>query len=222
LATGAIQALGGHTGTVLQAAFSPDGTLLATASNERTIRIWDMSTGKASVTLAELPDGGYVALSAAGYRLEGDLGNDLWWAIKLCRFEPGELDPYVPGLRRLSAKEPIPLLPGTRSGLQAGGDDGDRQVAGVGARRCGWRDGQGQLGGQDVGAEAVAGRGRGEGGRGGAKAGGGRGDRGAEGRVRQRLRAGRVQPSWSPGMVWAAAVPEPVKSDAWADTDQPG
>jgi hypothetical protein len=29
----------------------------------------------------------------------------LWWAIKLCRFTPGELDPYVPGIRRLPAEE---------------------------------------------------------------------------------------------------------------------
>jgi hypothetical protein len=42
-----------------------------------------------------------------GYKLEGDPTDDLWWAIKLCRFAPGELEPYVPGLRRLDASEPI-------------------------------------------------------------------------------------------------------------------
>jgi hypothetical protein len=30
---------------------------------------------------------------------------DLWWAIKLCRFGPGELDPYVPHLRQIADGE---------------------------------------------------------------------------------------------------------------------
>jgi hypothetical protein len=49
----------------------------------------------AAASAALLPDG--------GYKLAGDLRGALWWAIKLCRFEPGELDPYVDGLRRLPA-----------------------------------------------------------------------------------------------------------------------
>ncbi|HSZ29711.1 MAG TPA: hypothetical protein VK784_08145 [Pseudonocardiaceae bacterium] len=31
-----------------------------------------------------------------------------WWAIKLCRFTPGELDPYDPTIRRLPPDAPIP------------------------------------------------------------------------------------------------------------------
>ena len=34
----------------------------------------------------------------------------MWWAIKLCRFEPGELDGFVPGLRRVPTGEPLPLV----------------------------------------------------------------------------------------------------------------
>ncbi len=37
----------------------------------------------------------------------GDPGRSLWWAIKLCRFAPGELDPYDPTIRRLPAGAPI-------------------------------------------------------------------------------------------------------------------
>ena len=113
LATGTTCAtLDGHTSGVNGVAFSPDGSLLATASNDGTIRIWDVSTGSARVTLAEFSEGGYATLSTGGYKFDGDLLGELWWAIKLCRFEPGELDPYVPGLRRLSAEESIGLLPG--------------------------------------------------------------------------------------------------------------
>lgn len=60
-------------------------------------------------TCVEFPKGGFASLFDNRYKLDGDPGNDLWWAIKLCRFAPGELDPYVPGLRRLPLDEPIPL-----------------------------------------------------------------------------------------------------------------
>ena len=106
--TATCRTLRGHTGAVRGVAFSPDGTLLVTASDDGTVRIWEVDTGTVRVTLAEFSKGGYASLSLDGYRVEGDLDNRLWWAIKLCRFAPGELDPYVPGLRRLAADAPLP------------------------------------------------------------------------------------------------------------------
>ena len=84
-------------------AFSPDGTLLATASDDGTARIWDCATGVCLAIFIALPDSGYATIMTDAYKLEGDPGDRLWWAMKLCRFAPGELDPYVPGLRRLPA-----------------------------------------------------------------------------------------------------------------------
>ncbi|MGH3821396.1 MAG: hypothetical protein ACRDRA_00895 [Pseudonocardiaceae bacterium] len=86
----------------------PDGTLLASAS-DATVRLWDPATGVLRATLLALEAGGYAVLLPDGsYKLDGDPGRSLWWAIKLCRFAPGELDPYDPTIRRLSADAPIP------------------------------------------------------------------------------------------------------------------
>jgi hypothetical protein len=41
------------------------------------------------------------------YKLQGDPDDRLWWVMKLCRFGPGELDPYVPSIRRLPDDAPI-------------------------------------------------------------------------------------------------------------------
>jgi WD40 repeat protein len=40
------QPLTGHTDTVRGVAFSPDGTLLATTSDDQTVRLWDTATGQ--------------------------------------------------------------------------------------------------------------------------------------------------------------------------------
>lgn len=43
--------LSGHEGDITSATFSPDGTLLATGSDDGTVKVWNATTGKSSVTL---------------------------------------------------------------------------------------------------------------------------------------------------------------------------
>ena len=43
--------LKGHTNWVLSVCFSPDGTRLASASFDHTVKVWDVSTGQKMLTL---------------------------------------------------------------------------------------------------------------------------------------------------------------------------
>jgi WD40 repeat protein len=94
-----IRVLSGHESVVRSVSFSPDGKSLASGSIDGTIRLWNISDGRCLAVLLPLPEG-WVAHSPDGrYKLGGIPAGGFWHVANLCRFEIGELDEWVPGLR---------------------------------------------------------------------------------------------------------------------------
>ncbi|MEU5879742.1 TIR domain-containing protein [Spirillospora sp. NPDC047279] len=100
-----LHTLPGHTRRVWSLAFSPDGVTMASAGDDGAILLWDVGDPSAPArraTLLGLSEG-WAALTPDGrYKWEGNATAEFWYGIGMCRFEPGELDPYLPEVRRLA------------------------------------------------------------------------------------------------------------------------
>jgi WD40 repeat protein len=104
----ALRAFEGHTKEVASVAFSPNGALLASASDDGTLRLWDVATARCLAIVLPCREGWAAFTPDGRYKLGGDIAGSFWHVIGLCRFEPGELDPYAPHLR---VPDDAPLLP---------------------------------------------------------------------------------------------------------------
>ena len=49
--------------------------------------------------LLHLPEGWVIYTPEGRYKMGGNVGNNFWHVISLCRFAPGELDEFIPNLR---------------------------------------------------------------------------------------------------------------------------
>ena len=90
-----VATLEGHQGEVLSVCFSPDGSWLASGSGDNTTRLWDVGSGRCLALLVSSSEGWVVYTPEGRYKLGGETTGWFWHSIGLCRFEPGELDPYL-------------------------------------------------------------------------------------------------------------------------------
>ncbi|GAA2892846.1 hypothetical protein Acy02nite_40180 [Actinoplanes cyaneus] len=99
--------LTGQPGWIRSLSYTPDGQRLAVAGGDQAVRIWETGRSTPHAVLVPLADKGSVVLfHDQRYVLRGRPGDEYWYAMGMCRFDPGDLDPYVPDLR--------PARPGDR------------------------------------------------------------------------------------------------------------
>ncbi|MCP2359370.1 WD40 repeat protein [Nonomuraea thailandensis] len=100
-----LHTLAGHARRVWSVAFSPAGDLLASAGDDGLVILW--AGGERRATLLGLPEG-WAAMAPDGrYKAEGEPGGQFWHVAGLSRFEPGELEPYLPEVRQVPLDSPF-------------------------------------------------------------------------------------------------------------------
>ncbi|MEV0993922.1 TIR domain-containing protein [Nonomuraea sp. NPDC050202] len=100
-----LHTLAGHARRIWSVAFSPAEDLLASAGDDGLVILW--AGGERRATLLGLPEG-WAALAPDGrYKVQGEPGGQFWHVVGMSRFELGELDPYLPGVRQVPLDSPF-------------------------------------------------------------------------------------------------------------------
>ncbi|MFF0611646.1 pentapeptide repeat-containing protein [Nocardia tengchongensis] len=106
-----LHTLHGHRNRVRSLAFDPTGRLLASGGNDGSIMVWSLAEAGAApeprATLLGLPEGWAAFTPDGRYKTEGLTAGQFWHVIGMCRFEAGELDPYLPQIRQLELDDPL-------------------------------------------------------------------------------------------------------------------
>ncbi|BAW03548.1 WD40 repeat domain-containing protein [Nocardia seriolae] len=106
-----LHTLHGHRNRVRSLTFDPAGRLLASGGNDGSIMLWSLAepgtAPRLRATLLGLPEG-WVAFTPDGrYKTAGLTAGQFWHVIGMCRFEPGELDPYLAEICQIEPDEPL-------------------------------------------------------------------------------------------------------------------
>jgi len=80
---------------------------LASGGADNTVRLWNTATGAMDLVLLPFAEG-WSAFSPDGrYKYAGNPAGGFWYMVNLCRFDLGELDSFLPNIRRLPLEEPF-------------------------------------------------------------------------------------------------------------------
>jgi uncharacterized protein YjbI with pentapeptide repeats/nucleoside phosphorylase len=90
---------------------APRGELGVIAMKSGSIALSDLRSNTHLATLLHLPDGWAAFTPDGRYKFGGSIAGAFWHQIGDCRFEPGELDPFLPSPLRIPDGEPLFQLP---------------------------------------------------------------------------------------------------------------
>jgi WD40 repeat protein len=102
-----LRRLKGRQPRVTSPAWNSGGNCLASASVDGTVTLWEVESGQARATLLRTREGWVLFTPDGRYKIGGEPRGEFWYILNLCRFEVGELDDVIPGIRRMGIEEPI-------------------------------------------------------------------------------------------------------------------